>query len=414
MYEKSLPPPSMDQPINPVQLLTEYSSCQKTGCLNIQSNTVIWRIYLRNGDLVYADHSAKNLSFVHFLLFKNGWNRVLSVLKRMPREDKTTDSDNNKILFQESEFDQAFAWLWLHGSLEPEKVLHLVEEISQDALETLFWVTQGETRWQEYSVLPGWIQSSLKDEVTLDLPDIIQYLQQRLKSWQVCSEFIQSPHQRPYLLDFRDISKEVEGGSLSVEALEKLSALMRKGLSLRQLSLYLKQDELHVAQLLSPYIQEKIIHFRSPQPPYDVLPKILREQSQSDALPIPQTDKIYKVACIDDSPTVLSEMKRFLGEEKFIVTTIEDPIQAASNIFRLNPDIILMDITMPKINGYRLCSLLRSSSAFDQTPIIMVSGNTGLIDKARAKISGATDYLTKPFDKLSLTNVIHKHLNHLE
>ena len=403
----------MAESINPIQLLTEYSSCQKTGCLNIQSNTVIWRIFFRNGDLLYADNSVKNISFVYYLLFKNGWNRVLSVLKKMPREDQATESDNKKRLFQESEFDQALAWLWLHGSLDPEKVTRLVEEITIESLESLLWVRSGESRWQEYSVLPGWIQSSLKEGITLDLPDNIQYLKQRLKGWQACSEYIHSPHQRPFLLDFRDISRDIEGGSLSPEALEKLSTLMRKGLSLRQLSLYLKQDELHVAQLLSPYIQEKLIHLRNPQAPYDVLPKILRKRPSPTKATVQQANKIYKVACIDDSPTVLTEMKRILGEEQFIVTTIEDPVQAAANIFRIKPDIILMDITMPKINGYRLCSLLRSSSAFDTTPIIMVSGNKGLIDKARAKLSGATDYLTKPFDKLSLTNVIHKHLYQL-
>ncbi|NJN23604.1 MAG: response regulator [Acaryochloridaceae cyanobacterium RL_2_7] len=400
----------MAHSINPYQLITEYSACQKSGCLNIQSNSATWRVYFKNGDLVYADTSLKNLAFIQFLLLKNGWNDAIAVLKKMPNEELSGEVSSSKIQVQDTEFDQALAWLWLHESLAPDKILHLVEEISQDALETLFWVTEGKAAWQDQTILPSWIQSSLKDGVTLDLADIIKYLQQRATGWKSCSEFLTSPHQRPYLLDFRDIGKEVEGGSLSADALEKLAAIMRKGLSLRELSIYLKQDELHVAQLLSPYIQEKIIHLRSPQPPYDALPNILRDEKNSISDTEKSQDKIYKVACIDDSPTVLSEMKRFLGEEKFDVSTIEDPVQAAATIFKLKPDIILMDITMPKINGYKLCSLLRSSSAFDNTPIIMVSGNKGLIDKARAKISGATDYLTKPFDKLSLTSVIQKHL----
>jgi two-component system, chemotaxis family, response regulator PixG len=69
-----------------------------------------------------------------------------------------------------------------------------------------------------------------------------------------------------------------------------------------------------------------------------------------------------------------------------------------------------MDITMPDINDYKLCRLFRSSAAFETTPIIMVTGNKGLIDKARAKLVGATDYLTKPFSQTELLELVEKHL----
>ena len=79
-------------------------------------------------------------------------------------------------------------------------------------------------------------------------------------------------------------------------------------------------------------------------------------------------------------------------------------------IFRLKPDLILLDITMPRINGYKLCGLLRNSEHCNHTPIIMVTGNTGLIDKARAKLAGATDYFTKPFTQQGLMNIVERHL----
>ena len=86
-------------------------------------------------------------------------------------------------------------------------------------------------------------------------------------------------------------------------------------------------------------------------------------------------------------------------------------MQAVPIIFRVQPDLILLDINMPKINGYKLCGLLRASNHCDRTPIIMVTANTGLIDKARAKIAGATDYFTKPFTQQELMLMIEKHLN---
>ena len=66
---------------------------------------------------------------------------------------------------------------------------------------------------------------------------------------------------------------------------------------------------------------------------------------------------------MDDSPTILDEMHRFLNHEEYEVTKIDDPVKAAAVLFKLKPDLVLMDITMPEINGYKLCSLLRNSVA---------------------------------------------------
>ncbi len=202
----------------------------------------------------------------------------------------------------------------------------------------------------------------------------------------------------------------MENGTLSAEALTQLAGLLRKGLSLRQLSLYLKQDEIRVASLLCPYIDNKVIHLRPPIPPFDRLPTLNRD-TKFFSTPPPKAETIkQKIVCIDDSPTMLTEMNRFLSAGKYEVITIDDPIKASATIFKIKPDLILLDITMPKINGYSLCSLLRNSALFDHTPIIMVSGNTGLIDKARAKICGATGYLTKPFTQQELLEIVDKHL----
>jgi twitching motility two-component system response regulator PilG len=188
---------------------------------------------------------------------------------------------------------------------------------------------------------------------------------------------------------------------------------MRTGLSFRQLSHFLKQDELQVAQILSPYIQKGIIHLRRPQSPLDLLPDIPRNaqlKKQNKIKLIDNASKIYKIICVDDNQIILQEIKRFLTEDRFEITAIDDPIHASSVIFRLEPDLILLDITMPKVNGYTLCSLLRNSAACKTTPIIMVTGNTGLIDKARAKLAGANDYLTKPFTRSGLMAIVDKYL----
>ncbi|MBW4668480.1 MAG: response regulator [Cyanomargarita calcarea GSE-NOS-MK-12-04C] len=116
--------------------------------------------------------------------------------------------------------------------------------------------------------------------------------------------------------------------------------------------------------------------------------------------------KLYKVLCIDDSPIILKAIKNFLNEELFTVISVQDPLKALMQILHNKPDLILLDISMPKLDGYEVCSLLRKHPIFRSTPIVMVTGRTGFIDKARAKIVKSSGYLTKPFSKADLLKVV--------
>ena len=120
--------------------------------------------------------------------------------------------------------------------------------------------------------------------------------------------------------------------------------------------------------------------------------------------------KVYTIFCVDDSPTVFNAIKSFLDEQIFSVIGVTDPLKALMEILRTKPDIILLDVTMPNIDGYELCSLLRKHSYFKNTPVIMVTGKTGLIDRAKAKIVRASGYLTKPFNQGDLLKIIFQHI----
>lgn len=398
----------MSLPLNAIQVLTECGSGLKTGCLSVKHQSMQWKVFFSHGKLLYADCSAMDLSHLQYFFIKRGWMEALDILKKMPQDsDISVASQHSK----ENGFDQAMAWIWLYQGLEIQQLQQLIKDISLTALETLIWLQDGSLQWHDRDPLPSWIQASMRENAPLDLGQTIQYLHQRLKQWQRTPEMIKSPHQRLYLRNDQDINTTVEHGTLSPAALSQFAKLLHQDLSFRQLSLYLKQDELSVAKLLAPYIEENVIHLRSPKPPYDQLPHILRGKDVQLTTSRPQTSKARKIICIDDSPVMLSELQRFLDDDKYDVTTIDNPIKASATIFKLKPDLILLDITMPKINGYSLCSLLRNSAVFDTTPIIMVSGNTGLIDKARAKICGATGYLTKPFTQQELLGVVDKHLS---
>jgi chemotaxis family two-component system response regulator PixG len=120
--------------------------------------------------------------------------------------------------------------------------------------------------------------------------------------------------------------------------------------------------------------------------------------------------KVYKIVSVDDSPTVLREISRFLEQENFLVVAINDPVKAVMSIIRNKPDLILLDLNMDGIDGYELCKIVRNNSMFKKTPIIMVTGNKGLIDKVKARLVGASGYLTKPFTQADLLKIVFMHL----
>ncbi|KAM3097875.1 response regulator [Phormidesmis sp. 146-35] len=124
----------------------------------------------------------------------------------------------------------------------------------------------------------------------------------------------------------------------------------------------------------------------------------------------PVAKTCYTVACIDDSPTILQAISTFLDDANFSVLMINDPVKALMQVVRNKPDVILLDVGMPNLDGYELCSLLRRHPSFKNTPIIMVTGHTGFIDRARAKLVGASGYLTKPFTQSELLKMMFKFL----
>ena len=120
--------------------------------------------------------------------------------------------------------------------------------------------------------------------------------------------------------------------------------------------------------------------------------------------------KAHKIVSVDDSPTILKEISYFLENENFSVVTINDPVKAVLSIIRHKPDLILLDLNMLGIDGYELCRIIRSNSIFQKTPIIFVTGNKGIVDKVKAKLVGASGYLTKPFTRAELLKIVFMHL----
>lgn len=108
--------------------------------------------------------------------------------------------------------------------------------------------------------------------------------------------------------------------------------------------------------------------------------------------------------------TVRETVKQILTGQGYETIAIGDPLKALSSVFQIIPDLILCDISMPELDGYEVCAMLRTSTLFRQTPIIMLTGKDGFIDRVRAKLIGATDYLTKPFGESELLMLVESYI----
>lgn len=112
---------------------------------------------------------------------------------------------------------------------------------------------------------------------------------------------------------------------------------------------------------------------------------------------------------IDDSRTIRRTAEVLLKKAGCEVVTADDGFEALSKIVDHKPDIIFVDIMMPRLDGYQTCALIKNNQTFKSTPVVMLSSKDGLFDKARGKIVGSEQYLTKPFTKKELLGAISQH-----
>jgi twitching motility two-component system response regulator PilG len=118
-----------------------------------------------------------------------------------------------------------------------------------------------------------------------------------------------------------------------------------------------------------------------------------------------------KILVIDDSKTIRRTAETLLSKEGCQVFTAIDGFDALSKIADHQPDLIFVDIMMPRLDGYETCSLIKHNKTFKETPVIMLSSKDGLFDRARGRIVGSEQYLTKPFTKDELLGAISNQIN---
>lgn len=119
--------------------------------------------------------------------------------------------------------------------------------------------------------------------------------------------------------------------------------------------------------------------------------------------------KPLKILVVDDSNTIRRSAEIFLAQAGCQVVLAEDGFDALAKIADHAPDLIFVDIMMPRLDGYQTCALIKKNARLKSTPVIMLSSKDGLFDRARGRLAGSDEYLTKPFTKESLLRSVASH-----
>jgi twitching motility two-component system response regulator PilG len=119
--------------------------------------------------------------------------------------------------------------------------------------------------------------------------------------------------------------------------------------------------------------------------------------------------KKLRILVVDDSATIRRSAETMLAKEGCEVITAENGFEALSKITRYRPNLIFVDIMMPRLVGYQTCAIIKNNAEFRDTPVVMLTSKDGLFDMARGRVVGSDQYLTKPFTREELLGAVKQH-----
>lgn len=356
--------------VSAAKALHEIAKKKLSGQLTIRDpnvDSIYWRIYVGNGQVLYAGSIGGQQERFSYLLQQNCPQLEFSQLEK-PQLDY-----------------QYLCQCWQSGKLSLQQVRQLLFLLSQEAILHTLTLPQVQLGFDKKIGLDPLLLSA-------SLQQTVAPLQNSINQWKQLQVDIPSPFHRPFIKELEKFAQAVyQRKTGKPQQIDFLTQTLSQNYCLYEIATKLKMDILKLAIFLQPLIRTDIIGIN----PY--------RSSQNDNRPI--------VACIDDSKTVQRNVKLILESSGYRVIEIMEPARALTTLVRDKPSLVLMDISMPEIDGYELCRMLRLSSALKEVPIVMLTGRDGLVDRIRARMVGATSYVTKPFQPQQLLSVVNELIN---
>jgi chemotaxis family two-component system response regulator PixG len=220
------------------------------------------------------------------------------------------------------------------------------------------------------------------------------------EKWQEMGLDYICPDCSPTLIDHQNLKKQI-----SSESFLSLNSLFNGYNTIWDLAVKRKQSVLGLTRTLDYFIKAGKISLTTPADIPSPIEQLLLVRS---AVKPPRKKPL--IACIDDSPMIAERLEQILQPAGFRVLKINNPMHGVATLADAKPDLIFLDVVMPQTSGYNVCSFLRQSSLFRDTPIIILTSQNGLMDRTKAKLNGASDFLSKPPDPHQVMEIVKKYL----
>lgn len=350
---------------------------QQTGELYVdsfdsQGQPTSWLLFFANGGILYAGRTNHQLG------------RLRDFLQAYDLTHRCNSLDlKNLAPLRPPEYG-ALWWLLENSVLTPQQARATLYRLIEETLFEVISLHEGRFSFH--------FHGSLSPQLTqFSIEPFLKQVTRQLQGWLKLQPHVSSIDDCPLIPD-----------PAVGETLVATSALLAKAdgkTSILKLSRYLHRPIFSVANELYPHIQRGEIHLVN-RPQTSPLAKVKGASIQA----------VPRIVCIDDTTAVRQTVEMTLDTHGYEVTSIASPVKALSLLFSLKPDLILCDIAMPDIEGHQLCAMLRQAPYFQALPIVMLTGKNSFVDRVKANMAGATDYLTKPFDSQELLALVEKYV----
>ena len=368
-----------------------------------------WNFYFQSGSLIWATSSQHRL------------RRLYRIINR-----HCPEVNCQQIQLREKEISELWGYLILvvlykRNQVTREKLETIIREIAEEVLFDLFQslskITKVEyiTENSQHSMRTILKSVLLKKPIVkLDFSTIYKNSQANWNAWTEANLTAYSPNMALSIED----DEQLESATNSNTYL-KLSFLVDGKKTLRDLAVATKQEPLTLLRSFFSYIQNGYLKLNIVEDEYlTILDSVSSKVKPADS--IPEVNKYRSrdivrekqplIVCIDDSAIVCQEMCKIINSAGYRFISIRESIQALPLLLEQKPDLIFLDLVMPITNGYELCSQIRRVSLFKETPIVILTGNDGVIDRVRAKMAGASDFMSKPIEKEKIITSIKKYI----
>jgi twitching motility two-component system response regulator PilG len=370
------------------QLFVEARSCHNSNQLSVDEvirqgswsefKQQSWYLFFLNGKIIYCQDSDSSLT------------RIADYLRHYRVQ---TRLDKVQLGYLETLNAPEYNYLWTlleRNIIQPKVAQTIIHGLVHETLFDLLSLHQGSFIFDLGSAFAPQL-------TTLEIAPLVTKIMKQMQEWKLLYPHIQSPDQFPVLADITELRS-----SLPSSTVNKLQQWVDGKTSLRQLARYLNRDVLTVAKAIYPYVQQGCVHLV-----YSSTSKVREIQQRKQELL-----QKARIVCIDDTATICESVESILKPLGYEAIAFTNPLEAIACVFQIKPNLILCDITMPELDGYEICGMLRHSTAFRLVPIIMLSSKNAFIDRVRARMVGACDYLTKPFTDTELLMLVEKYLNY--